>query len=333
MQIHRLVFPDKDRCEVEEAALDEQLAPGEALVRTTSSMISAGTELAMFTRTHRGFDEPDFGFAKYPFHPGYAATGVVTSFCPAESATSSQPMLALGARVFHRGPHATFCKVKQSSLVKLPDDLTDERAVFLGLLQIAMAPLHLAPLPPGAQVVVIGMGVLGNLCAQACTRCGAGKVAVADLSEARLIRARECGLHRIYSVGTKPLAEWARKLAPRGAEYVVEAAGNSRAIADAFKIVADRGTVVLLGSPREKMEFDPYFDIHRKGVKVVGAHERNVDAAARQQVLPMLTEWLRAGKVRVSALVTHKLRMSQAQSAFEGLRDKPDQYMGVILTY
>ena len=77
MEIQRLVFPSKDRCEIETLTVPDDIGPSDVLVRNRLSLISAGTELAMFTRTHRGFDEPEFSYAKYPFYPGYAAVGEV----------------------------------------------------------------------------------------------------------------------------------------------------------------------------------------------------------------------------------------------------------------
>src|SRR5437868_617591 len=99
MKVQRLFFPDKGRCEVEELQLDEKLGSGEVLLKTRTSLISAGTELAMFTRSHRGFDEPDFGYAKYPFKAGYLAVSEVIA---------SASDIKVGTRVFSPGFHATY---------------------------------------------------------------------------------------------------------------------------------------------------------------------------------------------------------------------------------
>ena len=69
MKTQQLVFPDKLKCEVEEVEINEDLGPDEVLVRNSTSLISAGTELAMYARTHRGFDVPEFTYASYPFIP------------------------------------------------------------------------------------------------------------------------------------------------------------------------------------------------------------------------------------------------------------------------
>ncbi|MBI3832077.1 MAG: zinc-binding alcohol dehydrogenase [Planctomycetes bacterium] len=325
MKIQRLVFPDKNRCEVEEVELDEKLAPGEVLLKTRRTLVSAGTELAMFTRAHRGFDEPDFGYAKYPFKPGYSAVCEVAA---------SNADLKQGTRVFASSLHATFTKEKAENVVPLPESLNDEHGTFLGLLQIAMTSPRLAPARVGEHVVVIGLGIVGNLCAQLYVNSGAGTVAGADLADTRLQKALACGIHKAFNVGQKPLDEWIKQeLGARGAELVVEAIGSARTISDALKAVADRGIVVLLGSPRSKMEIDPYFDIHRKGIAVIGAHGRNVDAETQRRDKPLLVDWLRNEKIRVTPLITQRMPFAEGLRAYEGLRDKTNEFLGVILTY
>lgn len=325
MKIERLVFPDKGRCEVERVELDEKLGADEVLIKNRISLVSAGTELAMFTRTHRGFDEPGFTYAKYPFKPGYSAVGEVVG---------GNGALKPGTLVFHASPHATFVKTKSEAALPVPAQMNPERAVFYYMLRISMTSARLAPVKTGEQVLVIGMGLVGNLCAQIYGLCGAGTVAGADLSETRLAKAKVCGIPKAFCVAKKPLAEWVKEeLGPRGAELVVEAIGSARAIGDALKVVANRGIVVLLGSPRTKMEIDPYFDLHCRGVALIGAHACNVDAPTRKRDEPLLLEWLNAGRIHVDALVTQRIAFTEALQAYEGLRDKTDEFLGVVLRY
>jgi 2-desacetyl-2-hydroxyethyl bacteriochlorophyllide A dehydrogenase len=327
MQIQRLVFPDKGRCEVEEVQLDENLKDGEVLLKTKISLISAGTELSMFTRAHRGFDEPDFGYAKYPFRPGYLAVSDVVA--------SKSSEVKIGDRLFSSGGHATYSKEKftAGSQILVPKDMNPEHATFFGLARIAMTAPRLSPVRLGGNVVVIGMGIVGNLCGQLYLHSGAGAVGGADLSERRLRTARECGLTHAFNTGARPLAEWVKDFGPRGAEWIIEAVGNSKTIDAAFKAISFKGNVVLLGSPRTRMEIDPYFDIHRKGIAVIGAHGMHVDAKTQTEDAPLLMEWLRSGKLKVAPMITQHMPFTDALKGFEGLRDKTDEFVGVILTY
>ena len=327
MEIHSLVFPSKDQCAVESNAIADTPGPGEVLVRNRFSLISAGTELAMFTETHRGFEEPDFGYAKFPFRPGYAAVGEVLAV------GDGVADLAPGARVFHRSRHATHTLVSHDAVLPVPEGVAETHAPFLAMLQIALSAPRQAPVYFGENVLVLGMGLVGNLCAQLCGLAGAGRVAAADLAAPRLAQAQACGVDVMFNLSERPLADWLPELGPRGANYVVEAVGSGVTIDIALKAAARHGRVVLLGSPRDKLELDPYFDVHRTGVRLIGAHAGTVDAATREQDVPFLWSLLASGRIDVEPLITHVLPYTEGQKAYEGLRDRKDEFLGVLLEY
>lgn len=327
MEIQSLVFPGKDTCVTETVTIPDELGPSEALVRNRLSLISAGTELAMFTQTHRGFAEPDFGYASYPFRPGYAAVGEVAA------KGVGLPKLAVGTRVFHRRRHATHAVLNFDELLAVPDGVPDRSVPFLAMVQIAMSAVRQAPVYFGENVLVLGAGLVGNLCAQLCRLAGAGQVAVADLAAPRLAQAEACGVDLLFDLSEKPLSEWLPDLGPRGANMVVEAVGSGPTIDLAIKAAANHGRVVLLGSPRDKLELDPYFDIHRTGVHLIGAHASTVDAATREQDYALIWSLLASGRINVEPLITHVLPYTEGQQAYEGLRDKKDEFLGVLLEY
>ena len=61
-------------------------------------------------------------------------------------------------------------------------------------------------------------------------------------------------------------------------------------INDALRSAAILGRVILLGSPRGRVEIDPYTDIHRKGVAVIGASSALAAAARWEGNLDELRE-------------------------------------------
>jgi threonine dehydrogenase-like Zn-dependent dehydrogenase len=117
------------------------------------------------------------------------------------------------------------------------------------------------------------------------------------------------------------------------APYVIEAVGLAAALRAALDAVEPDGRVVVLSSPREKIEIDPYFDIHHRGVQMVGAHEWRRDRAQRAPYDAFLEHLLARERVVVDPLVTHRVPFADAQRAYEGLRDRPDEWLGVLLEY
>jgi threonine dehydrogenase-like Zn-dependent dehydrogenase len=43
--------------------------------------------------------------------------------------------------------------------------------------------------------------------------------------------------------------------------------------------------------------------------------------------------WLADGRLRVEPLITHRLSPERIQEAYDGLRDRKDEYLGVILRW
>jgi 2-desacetyl-2-hydroxyethyl bacteriochlorophyllide A dehydrogenase len=314
MQVRALVFTDRGVCDVAEYELPTELGSREVLIRNRLGLISPGTELAMFCRTHPGF-EVDGHWARYPYYPGYCNVGVV------EAVGEGVEGIAVGDRVVHQANHSTHTRQPASALVPVGDGLADDRAVFLKLLGIALTPQLLAPLRFGESALVIGLGLVGNLAAQLCREAGAFPLTGVDRSPARVALADRCGV-----TATEPIDGLS-------ASYVVEAVGLAAALRAALDAVEPDGRVIVLSSPRERIEIDPYFDIHHRGVQLIGAHEWRRSREQRAAHDAFLEHLLATERVHVDPLVTHRVPFAEAQRAYEGLRDEPDRWLGVVLEY
>ncbi len=324
--VERLTMTAVGRCEVETVRLPvAPLGPDDVLVGNTASLVSAGTELAIFTGTHLGFERPDH-WAKYPWCPGYSAVGVVEAIGDGAAA-----MLGVGPgdRVVHDGTHQTRARLNLgfSSVRAVPYELSDEAPLFTKLLDIALTAFRLAPVRFGEEVAVVGQGIVGILAAQLAREAGAFRVTGCDVSDGRLAMSKRCGVDRQLDLREHALADVG------GADLVVEAVGLAASTDAALKGVREQGRVVLLGSARERVEFDPYFDVHLRGVTIVGAHESRVPSARRRADTPFTRHLLASGRVDVAPLVTHRMPFVEAQHAYEGLRDRRDEFVGVVLTY
>ncbi len=329
MKMQALVFTERNRCEVLTHELPDDLGPREVLVRNRLGLLSPGTELAVFTGSHRGFDVEDH-WARYPYSPGYAALGIV------EAVGERVHAFTPGDRVLHQGNHATIARQPADAVQAVPESLSDERALFLKLLGIALTPQLVAPLHLGEDALVVGLGLVGNLAAQVCREAGAFRVLGADRSAFRVELARRCGLVDARVVDPHlELEAWVAECTEhRGTPYVIEAVGSARALRSALDAVAANGRVVVLSSPREKIELDTYFDIHHRGVQLVGAHEWRRDRMARAPYDPFLVHLLAEERVVVDPLVTHHVAFGdEVQAAYEGLHDDPETWLGVVLEY
>lgn len=304
---------------------------GAVLVRSELTLISPGSELALYEGTHAGLHDPENLFAKYPHRPGYAAVGRV------EECGGSVDVLKPGDRILYLGRHETWSvlQARESIWVRAPADLPADRLLFARLIQIAATgPFCLRARPE--RVVVLGAGLIGILAAQVLRAQGVERVVVQDVNAARLALAARCGLRCALGEGLS-LAASLREL---GAEpdAIIEATGVPGLVPAALAAVRRRGDVVLLGSSRGSAEIDLYKHVHRKGLALIGAHEAMLpdrappESPSRQGLLEQAVGWLCEGAIGVEGLVTDHVQPGDLPATYERISADKNA-LGVIVAW
>jgi 2-desacetyl-2-hydroxyethyl bacteriochlorophyllide A dehydrogenase len=336
MKAKRLVFPSEFKVEVQEFDLADELKPDEVLLENVHSLISPGTELAMFTKTHVGFANPANKYAKYPFKAGYCAAGRAIKI-GAEAAAQG---VKEGELFMHRGNHASHHIANihpdpWSMFERVPAGVAPQHAMFCVLAEISLTSVLLSHIEAGQNVAVFGQGLIGNFAAQLMRTCGAKRVAVLDPVPERLKTSARCGL----KLQVNPTdAEWKKKLTDlvgsHGCHIVVEATGNPNVAIQALQASAPFGKVILLGSPRGSATIDLYNQIHSPGIQLIGAHGNHLNSVRyfnSHTPAQIVLEFIADGRLTVEPLITHTLPASQAETAYQGLLKKPAEYLGIIL--
>jgi len=135
------------------------------------------------------------------------------------------------------GAHAEFLRLPSRNLLVVPDNVTDEQAVFAEPLAAAYGITEQVEILPETKVAVIGDGKLGLLCAMSLALASQNvtiigkhpsKIAIAEKSgvEGLLLRDVTATMSRHYDV-------------------VVEASGSESGFATAVDLVRPRGKIVL----------------------------------------------------------------------------------------
>lgn len=336
VQQTRISFPGPFQLQLEARPLAGTLQPHELLLKCIYSLISAGTELAMFTQTHIGFGDPDNTYAKYPFHPGYAAVGRV------EAVGAEVSRFQPGDFVYYPGRHQSYHVDSSDNglLLAVPKDMSLLRVPFAAMTQIAFTSVYMSQATAGDSVAVLGLGLVGNLASQLFMLRASPVIAV-DLVEFRRQLARQAGVRQTVDAEKQDIVHAVRELTGGiGPRTVVEATGVPALVAPALKMVRDRGEVILLGSPRGTAVIDVYDDIHRKGVHLIGAHTRLVPAeplvpssldraGATNQLLHLLDQ----GRVVVDHLVTDVVTPDHAEAAYNSLHSGKDKSVAILIDW
>lgn len=299
------------------------LEPGRVLIATRYSLVSPGTELGLINR--RVGDNA-------PFALGYSAAGVV--------AESAVPEFRPGEAVAcYGGPythHATVLSVPKNLVVKVPAGVSLQEAAAGGLGTIATHSLRRCGLTFGETLVVVGLGVLGNLIAQLGLAAGFQVVAT-DPVAARREAAGALGVaalppdHEALKAHVLALTEG------RGADAVAVCAGGDAApfLDQAIDLVRPQGRVVIVGNVPGRFEREALFqkeaDILIARAGGPGRYDPVYESGGVDYPVGYvrwtegrnLAEFLRQvaiGRVRVAPLLTHEYPLEQAPAAYDVMR-------------
>ncbi len=243
--------------------------PGTLLIRTRLSLISAGTErmLVDFARSNlvaKARKQPDRVqqvldkvrseglWATYqavqarldePLPLGYCNCGTVLAV------GEGGGDIDVGCRVASNGPHAEIVCVPRNLCARVPDEVSDDRAVFTVVSAIGLQGIRLLAPTLGETIVVFGLGLIGLLAVQLLRVHGCRVIGI-DPDPQRCELAAGWGAQTIRPVeGVDPVQRARVLTGDRGVDGVLIAAAakKDRIVREAARMCRRRGRIVLVG--------------------------------------------------------------------------------------
>jgi threonine dehydrogenase-like Zn-dependent dehydrogenase len=200
------------------------------------------------------------------------------------------------------GAFAQSLALPSANLLVVPDNVSDEEAVFTEPLAAALEIFEQIHVPPGSRMLVIGDGKLGLLIAQVCAHMGA-RVTLAGRHDKKLSLARRWNIETL-KIDSTPLPSMVSERFP----FVVECTGTPGALASALASTAPRGTLIL------KSTYAPSDPPKLDWAKIV-VDEISIVGSRCGQFAPAL-RLLAQGKIDVRSLIDHRLAFDRCVEAF-----------------
>lgn len=179
----------------------------------------------------------------------------------------------------HDGGLAEYVLVRhpEEMLVPLPDAVTFEQAALVEPLAVSLHAVKMSRHMIGETALVLGAGMIGLGTVAFLRQAGAGLVAAADRSSAKLELARRLGADVTLPVNdeTDLVARVHELTEGRGPDRVFECAGTPAAFRLAPRLVKKGGQVVLVGFCDEDVTINP-LDLVMRAVElkaVLGYHD------------------------------------------------------------
>lgn len=350
------------------------LLKGRVLVRTVASLISAGTERAAVELVSKGLvqearQRPDlvkavvakvknegllntFASVRDKMAAsqalGYSAAGVVAAV--AEDVTEFQ----VGDRVACAGvgfaSHAEVLSVPKNLCVRLPDNVSFESGAYGTLGAIALQGVRLAEPTLGESVVVIGLGLVGQLTVQLLKANGC-RVFGLDLDQSRVSLALELGADRAVvssEEAAKEIETWTRGYGA-DAVLITAATDSNQPIELAARVSRLKGRVIVVGMTGMDIPRAPFFSRELKLVISMsygpGRYDPEYEERGQDYPLPYVRwtekrniesflELIGEKRINVERLTTHRFPIAEADRAYQlisGNLQEPN--LGVVLNY
>jgi len=305
---------------------------GEVLIETDLTLVSTGTELTHLTRSYP--EDSDWSTG-YPFHPGYNNVGRVVAVGDGVEA------VAEGDRVATYSGHRAYVVADADDCRPIPNDIDDGAAVYFTIAEIVMNGIRRGRLTWGETVAVYGLGLLGQMAVRVARFAGAGTVVGLDVAADRLDYLPEGSSVAGVEPGTD---DWTDRFeaatAGRPADVVYEVTGAPDAIPGEFRLLRDRGRLVVLSSPRGTTEFDFHSLCHARGYEIIGAHNRTHPAGddpddpwTQHRHATLFFRALADGRLSVTDLTSHRRPYADAPELYGMLLEDRSQALGVVLEW
>ncbi|KKK39889.1 alcohol dehydrogenase [Mesobacillus campisalis] len=320
---------------IEAEVPDIKANPSYILVKTMYSAISPGTELTLLSYSENK-----------QVHLGYSAMGEVAECGSKITDVNKGDLVACyGAPYVH---HDEYLLVPKTLYAKVPESVDPKEAALGGLGAIAIHALRIANLQFGETVVIVGLGVLGQLIAKI-ANAAAYNVIAYDLSKSRAEMLHE---ENIKSFATVEELEEAIRIHTRskGADAVLLCAGGKRSSLthECLKWIRNKGKAVIVGDiepdfPRDLMfskeaellisraggpgRYDKVYE--REAIDYPYEYVRWTEGRNLEEYIRLIKE----KRIDVSPFITEAVNLDQAPKEFEKLLEKESAVLTKLISY
>lgn len=345
------------------------VGPGQVLIQSRCSLISAGSERMLVEFGKAGFigkvrSQPDkvkqvldkiktdgllptmetvFARLDEPMPLGYCNAGIVlevgvgvTEFAP-------------GNRVVSNGSHAEMVCVPKNLCAKIPEGVSDAQAAFTVLSSVGLQGIRLLEPSFGEYFVVYGLGLIGLVAVQL-LRANGCEVLGIDINPDRLRQAEKYGAKTCLAGGeSDPVTAATSWTCNRGVDgiLITACAKTDEIMHQSAQMCRKRGRVVLVGVVGLNLRRP---DFYEKEITFQvscsygpGRYDEKYEQGGldypfgfvrwtEQRNFEAILQALQTGRLTVDELISHRLPLSEAPRAYELISSDPNA-LGVVLEY
>lgn len=306
MENKGIVFIEPNIAKLINSEMKTEIGRTQVKVKTSFSTVSCGTEKANITGDPN-VAPGDKEAVLFPRQLGYSSSGIVIEV--GEEVTSVKP----GDRVvMYWSKHSEYNILDEENVIKIEDEnVSMQEAAVSFITTFPMAAIRKTRLEIGESVLVMGLGLLGQLGIKLSKAAGAVPIVAVDPVKERREEALRNGADFAFDPFEEGFASKVKEVTNGGVNVCIEVTGVGSGLDRALDCMAKFGRVALLGCTRSSdFTIDYYKKIHGPGITLVGAHTMarpNVESHAgwftHRDDIKAVLKLILGGRINISEMI------------------------------
>jgi len=209
----------------------------------------------------------------------------------------------------------------------LPKEADSGKAPLIQVLSTCIHAQRFLNISPGQSVVVMGLGVTGQLHVQLARAHGAHPVIGVSRSAWKRRLAEQLGADLTLVSGAEAMPGVLEATNGQGADVVIVATDALPAVADGILVCRPGATLGWFGLITATENRLPLYQLYYKELKIFNPR------AARPEDFPAAIDLVARGVVKFDSLISHQLPITQLPAAMQMLESDLDHRMKIILDH
>jgi len=198
----------------------------------------------------------------------------------------------------------------------LPDDVSYEEGTMIEPLACVVRAQRIVGVSEGQTVLVMGSGISGLLNIKI-AKLKKAHVIATDITEYRLNMAKECGADEVFNANIELNVK---------ADRIIMCTGAMPAFEAAFRYIDRKGIIMLFAIPNKNISI-PVEDFWRNELGIVSSY--GAAPVDLEEALGLMSD----GKIDVSDMITHRLKLEDIQKGFKIAQEVKDSLKVVLTLY
>jgi 2-desacetyl-2-hydroxyethyl bacteriochlorophyllide A dehydrogenase len=224
------------------------------------------------------------------------------------------------------GGFAEYVTAPARQVFPLPETIESRAAPLIQVLTTCLHAQRQVDVFPGEYVVVLGLGVTGQLHVQLAKARGATVIGITRSADKRML-AETLGADLTIPAGDGALEKVREATEGRGADVIVETTGVVPSLAAAIHMARSGGRLLLFGIITAKEGQLPFYDLYFKELKLLNAR------VAKSEDYPGAIGLVERGAVRLQPLISDVMPLGELKTAIGMLGSDSGQRMKIIMDH